>query len=143
MNKEIIITRVFNAPIELVWKTFTDPELVKRWWGPDNFTCPGAKIDFKEGGTSLVCMRTPKEFGGKDMYNIWTYRKIIPNERIEYIQNLSDGNGNIVDPVKVGMSADFPKDTETIVTLKNIERGKTEETNHTWPGRVVKTRLIF
>ena len=48
MKKEIIITRVFNAHIELVWKTFTDPEFVKRWWGPDNFTCPSAKIDFIE-----------------------------------------------------------------------------------------------
>ncbi len=126
MKKEIIITRVINAPIELVWKTFTDSELVKRWWGPDNFTCPSAKIDFVEGGTSLVCMRAPKEFGGQDMYNIWTYSKIILNERIEYIQNLSDENGNVVDPIKLGMPADFPKNTETIVTLKNIGGGKIE-----------------
>jgi len=128
MKKEIIITQVFDAPIELVWETFTDPELVKLWWGPDNFTCPSAKIDFMEGRTSLVCMRAPKEFGGQDFYNIWTYRKIISNERIEYIQNLSDENGNIVDPTKLGMPADFPKDTETIVTLKNIGPDRTEIT---------------
>ncbi len=118
MKKEIIISQVFDAPIELVWKTFTDPELVKRWWGPDNFTCPSAKINFNEGGTSLVCMRAPKEYGGQDWYNIWTYKKIILNEKIEYIQNLSDENGNVVDPVKIGMPTDFPKDTETIITLK-------------------------
>ena len=126
MKKEIIITRIFDAEIDSVWKIFFDPELVMLWWGPDNFTCPSAKIDFMEGRTSLVCMRAPKEFGGQDFYNTWTYRKIIPNERIEYIQNLSDEKGNIADPIKFGMPADFPKDTETIVTLKNIEAGKTE-----------------
>ena len=43
MKKEIIITRVFNAPTELVWKAFTDAELVMRWWGPDKFSSPDAK----------------------------------------------------------------------------------------------------
>ena len=99
-----------------------------RWWGPDKFTSPSAKIDFHEGGTSLVCMRAPKEFGGQDFYNIWTYRKIIPMERIEYIQNLSDEFGNITDPVKLNMPPDFPKDTATIVTFKKIGENKTEMT---------------
>jgi uncharacterized protein YndB with AHSA1/START domain len=126
MKKEIIVTKVFNAPIESVWKIFSDPELIKLWWGPDNFTCPDAKINFREGGTSLVCMRAPEEFGGQDYYNIWSYTKIIPHTRIEYIQNLSDENGNLIDPLKIGMPADFPKDTETIVTLKNMGDGKTE-----------------
>lgn len=128
MKKEIIITRVFNAPTELVWKVFTDAELVMRWWGPDKFTSPSAKIDFHEGKSSVVCMRAPKEFGGQDMYNVWTYKKIIPLERIEYVQNLSDENGNSVDPIKVGMPADFPKDTETIVTFKKLGADKTELT---------------
>lgn len=128
MKKEINICRVFNAPLELVWKAFTDPELVMRWWGPDKFTSPSAKIDFHEGKSSVVCMRAPKEFGGQDWYNVWTYKKIIPLERIEYIQNLSDENGNIVDPIKLGMPADFPKDTETIVTFKKLGADKAELT---------------
>jgi uncharacterized protein YndB with AHSA1/START domain len=128
MKKEIIITRVFNAPIEKVWEIFSQPELVKQWWGPDNFTCPQAKIDFRAGGTSLVCMRAPKEFGGQDYYNTWAYSSIILDESIEYLQNLSDENGNTVDPVTLGMPADFPKDTETTVTLKNLGGGKTEMT---------------
>ena len=126
MKIEIIITKVFNAPIESVWKIFSDPELVKLWWGPDQFTCPLAKLDFREGGTSLVCMRAPKDFGGQDYYNIWTYTKIILNASIEYIQNLSDEHGNLVDPLKVGMPADFPRDTETTVTLRSMGEGKTE-----------------
>ncbi len=68
-KRDLIVTRVFDAPVELVWKAWTDPEYVMRWWGPDHFTSPSAKIDFREGGTSLVCMRAPEEFGGQDMYS--------------------------------------------------------------------------
>lgn len=67
-KKDLIITRVFDAPVELVWKAWTDPEYVMQWWGPDIFTCPIAKIDFREGGTSLVCMSSP-QFG--DQYSTW------------------------------------------------------------------------
>jgi uncharacterized protein YndB with AHSA1/START domain len=45
--KELIITRIFNAPGKLVWKAWTEPEYVKHWWGPKGFTCPVAKIDFE------------------------------------------------------------------------------------------------
>jgi hypothetical protein len=78
-KRDLVFTRVFDAPVEQVWKAWTDPEQVKRWWGPDGFSCPFARIDFREGGISLVCMRAPKEFmGGQDMYSTWTYTKIVP-----------------------------------------------------------------
>ena len=53
---DLVVTRVFDAPVEAVWKAWTDAEQVKKWWGPDGFTAPVAKLDFREGGTSLVCM---------------------------------------------------------------------------------------
>jgi uncharacterized protein YndB with AHSA1/START domain len=126
MKKEIIVTRVFDAPMAMVWKIFADPELVKRWWGPDQFTCPVANIDFRVGGSSLVCMRAPKEFGGQDFYNIWTYTNIMYPDNIEYIQNLADEHGKLADPLSFGLPADFPKDTETVVTFKKLGGGKTE-----------------
>ena len=92
-TRDLIVTRVFTAPIELVWKAWTDSEYVMRWWGPDHFTSPSAKMDFREGGTSLVCMRAPEDFGGQDMYSIWVYQKIVPMKRIEFIQNLADKDG--------------------------------------------------
>jgi len=61
-----------------------------QWWGPDYFISPSAKIDFREGRTSLVCMHAPKEFGGQDMYSTWAYKKIVPMQSIEFIQNLAD-----------------------------------------------------
>jgi uncharacterized protein YndB with AHSA1/START domain len=123
---DLVVKRVFFAPVELVWKAWTDPEYVMRWWGPDYFTSPSAKIDFREGGISLVCMRAPVDFGGQDMYSTWMYTKIVPLERIEFIQNLADKDGNKIDPANLSLPPEFPQDTRTVVTFKNLGGGRTE-----------------
>ena len=128
MAKQIEVTRIFNAPVEMVWKVWVEPELVKRWWGPKQFTSPVAKMDFREGGTSLVSMQAPKEMGGQVFYSVWFYVKIIPNKSIEFIQCLSDHQGNKVDPATVGMPADFPKDIRTLVSFNELSDNKTEMT---------------
>jgi len=127
-TRDLVVTRVFAAPVELVWKAWTEPEYVMRWWGPDYFTSPSAKMDFREGGTSLVCMRAPEDFGGQDMYSTWVYQKIVPMERIEFIQNLADKDGNQIDPAQIGMPPEFPRDMRTVVTFKDLGNGKTEMT---------------
>jgi len=127
-TRDLVVTRVFAAPVDLVWKAWTDPEYVMRWWGPDHFTSPSAKMDFREGGTSLVCMRAPEDFGGQDMYSTWVYQKIVQLERIEFIQNLADKDGNLIDPLKIGMPPDFPHDTLTVVIFQDLGNGKTEMT---------------
>jgi uncharacterized protein YndB with AHSA1/START domain len=140
-KQDLVITRIFNAPVERVWRAWTDPELVKRWWGPDRFTCPFARIDLRVGGTSLVCMRAPKEFGGKDMYSTWEYTAIEPMRRIDYIHNLADKDGNKVDPVALGMPPDFPQDLLNRVTFRAIDGGRTEVTvtEFAWPvGRMME-----
>jgi uncharacterized protein YndB with AHSA1/START domain len=57
---DLVVTRVFDAPLEQAW---SESEFVKQWWGPICFTCPLANMDFREGGTLLICMCAPKEFG--------------------------------------------------------------------------------
>ena len=123
----VVVTRVFDAPVEQAWKAWSDSELVMRWWGPTGFTCPLARMDFREGGTSLVCMRAPQEFGGQDLYNTWTYTKMVPMQRIEFIQTLADKDGQKVDPVKLGLRPDFPQNVRTVVTFKAVG-DKTEMT---------------
>ena len=49
-REDLVVTRIIDAPIELVWKAWTDPELIMRWWGPKYYTSPSCKIDFREGG---------------------------------------------------------------------------------------------
>jgi len=125
---DLVFTRVFEAPVEQLWKAWSDSEQVMRWWGPEHFTSPSAEMDFREGGTSLVCMRAPQEFGGQDMYSTWAYTNIVPMERIEYIHNLADKDGNKVDPVAMGMPADFPQDQRQLITFKSLGDNKTELT---------------
>lgn len=128
MKKQIVVSRIFNAPVHLVWKTWTEAELVIKWWGPDRFTCPSAKMDIREGGTSIVAMSSPKQMGGQTWFNSWHYTKIVPMELLEYVQNLCDEDGKKVDPTSVGMPADFPVDVSTSVAFKDIGNGKTELT---------------
>jgi len=54
---ELFITRIFDAARELVWKAWTEPERVKRWWGPQGFTAPFCRIDLRVGGTCLYCLQ--------------------------------------------------------------------------------------
>ncbi len=128
-SRDLVVTRVFDAPIEKVWNAWRDPEHVKRWWGPNGFTCPVAHMDFREGGVSLVCMRAPKEFlGGQDMYNTWTYEEIVPMKRFVYILRFADKDGNTMDPAKQGLPAEMPKEVCNKVTFKELANNRTEVT---------------
>lgn len=135
LKKDLVITRVFNAPVELAWKAWSDSEHVKQWWGPNGFSCPMAKIDFRVGGTSLVCMRFPKEFGGQDVYNTWTYEEIALLKRFTYILRFSDKEGHVMDPSKLGLPSDMPKEMRNEVVFRKLGKSMTEitVTEYNWP----------
>lgn len=131
-RKDLVLTRIFEAPVEQVWRLWTEPELVKRWWGPDMFTCPVARIDFRVGGTSLVSMHNP-QFG--ENFSTWHYREIVPLERIVYVHNLVDKDGRKVDPAAMGFPPEFPQDVLNTVVFKRLDKDRTEMviTEHAWP----------
>ncbi|MCU0463406.1 MAG: SRPBCC domain-containing protein [Anaerolineae bacterium] len=122
---DLTFVRVFDAPVEAVWKAWSDSESVKQWWGPDGFTAPMATIDFREGGTSHLCMSHP-QFG--DNYSLWQYQTIEPLRRIDFIHNLADKDGNRVDPASVGMPPDFPADQRQSILFKSLGDHQTELT---------------
>lgn len=127
-TRDVVVTRVFNAPVAQVWKAWSDSEYVMKWWGPKGFTSPSAKMDFREGGSSLVCMRAPKEFGGFDMFNSWTYSKIVPHSSIEFVFHFTDKDGNRLDPAKMGLPPGIPNGVRHVITFKSINDNKTEMT---------------
>ncbi len=133
--RDLVFTRVFDAPVERVWKAWTDAEDVKYWWGPDRFTAPLARLEVRPGGTSLVCMRAPAEFGGQDMYSTWHYRDVVPLQRLVYLHNLADADGRTLDPVTLGLPPDFPQDVRNTITFKALSPTRTEltVTEHDWP----------
>ncbi|MBI3954727.1 SRPBCC domain-containing protein [Candidatus Collierbacteria bacterium] len=125
----IVISRVFDAPRELVWRAWTNQEMVKKWWGPKDFTAPVIQIDFREGGKYLYCMHGPKgtEFD-RDMYSAGVYKEIVPMERIVVSDYFSDEKGNKIDPATSGMSPDFPKEVQVIVRFEDAGNNKTKLT---------------
>ena len=80
-GKELTITRVLNAPIELVWKVWTDPDHIKNWWGPNGFTNTIFGMDLKPGGVWEFIMHGPD---GKDYKNKSIFKEIIKHKRIVY-----------------------------------------------------------
>ena len=125
---EFSVTRVSEAPVEEVYRAWVDPELVMRWWGPMGFTSPMARMDVRVGGASLVCMRAPKEFGGQDWYNTWTYQKVEPGRRLEFISRFADAEGNELDPAAMGLPPGIPRETPQVVTFVSAGENRTEMT---------------
>jgi len=120
----IFITQIFNSPLSDVWKAWTEPESVMKWWGPENFTAPVVKIDFKEGGSYLNCMRSPE---GEDFWSTGVYKEIVPLKRIVSTDSFADSNGNVVAASYYGMSGDWPLELNVIVTFEE-DNGKTKLT---------------
>jgi uncharacterized protein YndB with AHSA1/START domain len=119
----LVITRVFDAPREVVWKVWTDPELLKRWWGATGFTAPVYNIDFRVGGRYFYDMRSPE---GQDVWGTGTYREIVPLERIVATDSFADEHGNIVPASHYGMGT-LPEELLWTVTFEEVE-GKTRLT---------------
>ena len=123
-QNELIITRVFDAPRELVWKAWTEPEQMMRWWGPKDFTAPVCKVDLRVGGKYLFCMRSNE---GKDFWSTGIYREIVPPEKLVCTDCFADEKGNIVPATYYDMSPEFPLELEVTVILEE-EDGKTKMT---------------
>jgi len=120
-----VIERIFDAPRELVWKTWTDPEQVMRWWGPQYFTSPVCKIDLRVGGSYLYCMRSPE---GQDFWSTGVYHEIVMFERIVCTIAFSDAQGNIIAPTQVGFGDDVPLELLDTITFEVFEQNKTRLT---------------
>ncbi|MBC8151596.1 MAG: SRPBCC domain-containing protein [Bacteroidetes bacterium] len=121
----MVTTHTFDAPVVQVWKAWSNPEHLMRWWGPTGFTAPVAKMDFRAGGTSLVCMRSPE---GQAMYNLWVYQKIEPMQRIDFTQYWADPDGHKIEPTAMGLPADFPYEVPHELTFRAISDERTELT---------------
>lgn len=117
-GNDLVITRVFNAPRDLVFQVWTQPEHIMRWWGPQGFTAPVCKIDLRPGGGFLYCMRSPE---GQDFWSKGTFREVVAPERIVYVDAFADADGNQVPASYYGMSEDWP--AETLVTLTFAAQG--------------------
>jgi uncharacterized protein YndB with AHSA1/START domain len=114
-SDEFIISRVFDAPRERVWKAWTEAERLKQWWGPKGFTVSHCTVDLRPGGVMHYCLRSPD---GDDMWGRFVYREIVAPERIVWINSFSDKKGGLV---RHPMHTNWPMELLSTLTLAKDE----------------------
>ena len=113
VQNEIVIRRVFNLPVNKVWRALTEPEEFKKWWGPKGFTCPFSKMEARVGGRYLSCMRGPD---GKEYWSTGVVKEFIPEKELVVTDSFSDSEGNKIPASDYGMPGNWPG--ELLITFE-------------------------
>ena len=123
--ERMVVTRVFDAPRELVWKAWTDPKYVMQWWGPKGFSCPACRMDVRVGGKTLLCMKTPDGYEG---WNAIEYHEIVLHEKIVSSMYFSDSEGNKIDPADLGVEQGAIDGAYDVTLFEDLGNGRTKLT---------------
>jgi len=111
------ISREVDAPIDLVWEMWTDPEQFKKWYGPKGMTVPSAQMDVVVGGTRKICMEMRSPDRTMTMWFTGVYKEVSKPGRLVYTESLCDADGVLIAPQAMGMPDGQPDITEVIVEL--------------------------
>ena len=117
---DVSASREVDAPVDRLYAAFTEPVLVKKWWGPHGFTCPLANMDVRLGGVSLVAMQAPHQYGGHVTYNTWSYTEVEPEVRLEYDLRFATSEGLTISPAEAGIGAGVPEEVPHVVTFDRL-----------------------
>lgn len=121
---QVVITRVFDAPREVVFRAWTERGHLLRWYAPRTCAIEFRTLDVRPGGTFHSCIRSP------DGHACWcrgTYREVVFSERLVLTMEIADEEGNAAEPADVGMDPEWPKVTLLTVTFE-AQDGKTRLT---------------
>ena len=117
---EFTISRMFDAPRALVFKAWTTPELMAKWWGPKGAAVGKSKMDLRVGGIYHYSMM----FNGFEMWGKFTYREIAAPSTLVFVNSFSDAEGNIT---RHPINANWPRELLSTITFEE-ENGKTKVT---------------
>jgi uncharacterized protein YndB with AHSA1/START domain len=112
----VIFSRSFDAPRDLVFKAWTEPERLMQWWGPKGFTMRAAKVDLRPGGVFHYAMTGPNDM---EMWGKFVYREIDTPRRLSFVSSFSDAEGGTT---RHPMAATWP--LEVLSTLTFTEQGE-------------------
>ena len=118
-QESAVLERVFDAPIDLVWKMWTDPDGFKAWYGPAGATVPVADLDVWPGGRRRVCMA----IGPREMWFTGEHVEVSEPTRLVYTETMADDRGNPISPEALGMPPKTPGTTEVTVILDDANGG--------------------
>jgi len=125
-NREVNISRVFNAPRELVFKAWSDPEHLKNWYAPNGCTIDIRAFDFKVGGVFHHCIKNPV-YG--DCWILGVFNEITEPERIVNTMGFSNEAGDVIEESPESKDAEWPGKIQTTITFEDMD-GKTKLTIH-------------
>jgi uncharacterized protein YndB with AHSA1/START domain len=91
-DQPFIITRTFNAPRAVVWRAWTDPQELVKWFGPKGSSMVRCTMDLRPGGIFHYCLRIA---GGLELWGKWTFREVVAPEKLVLLQSFSDAQGGI------------------------------------------------
>ena len=121
---EFSLTRTFDAPRALVFKTWTQADHLSRWWGPAGYEVTHAEIDLRPGGTFLYGLRGPD---GTKIWGRWLFRDISAPESLEFLSAFCDEGGR---PQRHPLAPEWP--LETLSTLRFIDADGRTTLGLTW-----------
>jgi uncharacterized protein YndB with AHSA1/START domain len=113
----VVIERTFKAPIDLIWKMWSDPEHFKAWYGPQGASIPVAEFDVRVGGRRFVGMEMNTPNGAMQMWFIGEHLEVNEPNLLAYSESMSDENGSVQSPSSMGMPEGHPTTTEVRVDL--------------------------
>src|SRR5215217_8088898 len=126
-NKKLTVTRSFNAPLDLVWKAWTDSEILDQWWAPKPYRAETKKMDFREGGIWLYCMAGP----GGDSDKQWCrvdYKMIETLKSIASTDTFCDEEGNVtIDFPMMSMNKEFRENDGSTTVVIEVNFDKEED----------------
>ena len=117
----VVIERTFEAPADLVWRMWTDPDHFAAWYGPAGATIPVVRMDVRVGGTRLVCMEVETSSGSMQMWFTGEYREVVEHKRLVYTESMSDEHGNVLSPAELGFFFNDTATTEILVELDDLD----------------------
>jgi uncharacterized protein YndB with AHSA1/START domain len=126
-QRELHLTRVFDAPRELVWQAWTEPARLAAWWGPTGWTAPVCELDLRPGGAIFVEMKGPEPWGSHPMGG--TVEEVMPPERLVFISRAfgSDETGwklenrNTITLIDRGGKTELKLDVQVITAAPGVE----------------------
>ena len=119
-TQSVTIERVLDAPLELVWQMWTEPEHFAAWYGPTGATVAVVEMDARVGGRRHFSMQMQTPDGEMQMWFVGEYRVVEPSGRLVYTESMSDPDGNVASPESTGMPTDHPEATEVTVELHDL-----------------------
>lgn len=119
----VVIERIFDASVELMWKMWTDADHFSSWYGPMGMSIPVAEMDVQVGGKRMICMEMKTPERHMKMWFTGEYTEVTPTSRLVYTDAMCDEDGNLIPPSAMGMPEGTPESTEVIVELEAVDGG--------------------